>query len=190
MEISRKLPLLLVIGFLLGCAGCGQVEPIDTSTDPISTSTAPRSSSTPQVAAQPTQTAIAEEESTPTPVPLERPQYSITAKLDYENHRLIGEERILIPHPTDQVLSELNLVVPPNSWPGVFSLLDLKSGELAIEGYTLDGIILNISLATPDGCQVRPSSCKSNSSWIFPSRMPGKVMVLLHLVILPCRPTL
>jgi hypothetical protein len=87
---------------------------------------------------------------TPHPVMLENIQYQIRAELDYPNRVVYVDETILIPHPSDNPLDELVLVVPPAAWWDVFHLLELKwAGSGAIDNYALEGVLLRIPLPDP-----------------------------------------
>jgi hypothetical protein len=86
---------------------------------------------------------------TPTPEPLERPSYQISAVLDYPNQRVTVEQRILIPNPAGQVLEEIDLVVPPNSWWGVFSIQEINTGEVPLVDYRINGVKLTLILGDP-----------------------------------------
>ncbi|NQS92184.1 MAG: hypothetical protein HQ574_07200 [Chloroflexi bacterium] len=132
-------------------AGCKQ------SVTPSSASTVPVTSQPTAVVLEPSSTAV-EEPATPTPdqgpqpttIPLERPQYNLAADLDYYNQRIVVEEIILIPHPSQSVLNELVLVVPPNAWFQVFSIQEMVWSEgNPVEGYLLDGVRLTIPLDPP-----------------------------------------
>ena len=106
MRSFRVIPIwLVVIGLILAASGCNfQATPaFSTSVPPTPTApppqiTAPEESQTP---------------STPTPelaplpmsVPLERPQYSLVAVIDYQNQHLFVEESILIPHPIETLVT-------------------------------------------------------------------------------------
>lgn len=88
---------------------------------------------------------------TPTPIPLDfRPQYTITATLDFGWRYLTVEEEISIPNTSMDTISELTLVVQPNWHPGAFSLtkLNWESGE-PVPSYTLEGTQLRILLLNP-----------------------------------------
>ncbi len=136
----------LIIFGITFASGCSKVAG-PAAKDSTSTS-APEV--TPRVAAQLTSTpeAASTEEIPPTPIKelLERPLYKISANLDYPNHQLIVEERILVSNPAGKFLDEIDLVVPPNNWPGVFSIQDITAGDLPLEGYSLTGVTLSLDL--------------------------------------------
>jgi hypothetical protein len=85
----------------------------------------------------------------PTPIPLERPQYKIDAVLDYFMKVVDVNEEILIPHPANEALSNIQLVVAPNSWSQVVYLDDLSSESNPVESFVLDGIILTVNFQDP-----------------------------------------
>ncbi len=150
MKIIKKIPLLLVIiGLTLAASGCGQGETLTVNSSVAPTLTEPLPSLTPQEDSQTEPTPTPEEELQPTVVPLERTQYTIAAVLDYPTQILVVEERIQIPHPAEDLLGSIDLVVPPNIWPGVFSIQDISAGDLPIEGYGSDGVTLNIAFGSP-----------------------------------------
>lgn len=106
-------------------------------------------SATLQLVSTPEATFTEEATPIPTPVPLERPQYEISAYLDYPNQQVIVEERILFSNPAGKVLQEIDLVVPPNNWWGVFSIQEITAGDLPLERYSLTGVKLNLVLGDP-----------------------------------------
>ncbi|MCJ7734343.1 MAG: M1 family metallopeptidase [Anaerolineales bacterium] len=151
-KISFSAVLLsLSLAVILALAGCKQtLEPsqtiavlvTDESTavilEPSSTPVEIQAPSTPDPGPQPTAT------------PLGRPQYNLAAELDYFNQRIVVDETILIPHPSQNVLDELVLVVPPNAWFQVFIIQEMFWDEnYAIDDYILDGIRLTIPLDQP-----------------------------------------
>ncbi len=136
-------------GFILIFSGCSQGVPAVVNTGAAPAATAHLPSQTPQEVTQPSSTSTQEQPPQPTTVPLERIQYTIAAVLDYPTQSLVVEERIRVPHPTDSFLNEIDLAIPPNSWPGVFSIQGVSAGEFPIESYTSDGVILNIRFGSP-----------------------------------------
>jgi hypothetical protein len=147
-KIFRKIPVwLILLGLILTASGCSQTETpvVYTSTPPAPT--IPLSSPTVQEDFHPTFTP--EETPQSRPVPLERPQYSLAAVFDYPNQRVVVEEKILIPHPVNYLLNNIDLVVPPNSWPGVFSIQEISAGDLPVDGYDTSGVILRIDFGSP-----------------------------------------
>ena len=150
MKSFKKISFWFIIpGFILIFSGCSQEEPPVVNTDTVPAPTLLLASQTPEEVSQPSPTSTLKESPPPTAVPLERIQYSITAVLDYPSQSVVVDERIRVPHPTEGLLNEINLAVPPNSWPGVFSIQDISAGELPIESFTSDGVILNITFGSP-----------------------------------------
>ena len=147
MSRFEKVPnWIFLLILILAAPGCGPSEtpagtdsPAPSSTIPVPEPTftetlpAPTPEDTPQ----------------PTPVPLERPHYSITADLDYQTKRLVVEEKILIPHPANEALDSIELVVPPNSWPGVFTIQELSAEHVSVENFDLSGVLLKIEFGSP-----------------------------------------
>jgi len=84
----------------------------------------------------------------PTQVPIERTRYSLVVDFDYPNQRVVVEEKIIIPHPTINLLTSIDLVVPPNNWPGVFSIQELSAGDLPVEGFDTNGVHLKIEFGS------------------------------------------
>lgn len=148
MKIIRKVPIWLVIlGLLLAGSGCKQAEPPAVFTSNPPTPTIPLPDPTAQEVSQPAPTPEAAPQ--PTSVPLEGSKYSLAAVFDYPNQRLVVEEKILIPHPANNLLNNIDLVVPPNSWPGVFSIQEISAGDLPVEGYGTSSVTLNIEFGSP-----------------------------------------
>jgi len=94
----------------------------------------------------------------PTPIDEEQPaeiipeniQYQIFAELDYYNHQVFVEEKILLHHPAQIPLMEILLVVPPNDWLNVFTIQSINWKEgIPVEGHSLDGVRLTIPLEQP-----------------------------------------
>ena len=139
---------LIILGIWI-TPGCSKVE----ETAVINPTLTPLPEITPSVTLQLTSTPEAtftqEVNPTPTTVPLERPQYKISARLDFPNQQVMVEERILLSNPAGQVLQEIDLVVPPNNWGGVFSIQDITAGDLPLEGYSLTGVKLNLAFGDP-----------------------------------------
>ncbi len=137
----RFLRTILILLGLLIITGCNQTEePTQTVSPTLETApteTVPASST-------PSLTPTEEFTPTPTPVPLERPHYQISADLDYPNRRLSVEQVVLVPHPSGETLQEIDLVVSPNNWWGVFSMQDINTGEIPLESYSLSGVQLTL----------------------------------------------
>ncbi len=86
----------------------------------------------------------------PPEILVDRIQYQLITDLDYLNQQVIVEENIVIPHPGTETIEDLILVVPPNVWINVFTILDLTWADgTRIENYSLDGVSLSIPLEQP-----------------------------------------
>lgn len=150
MKPIRKTPIwLVIIGLILAAPGCDSPEKPAFSTSVSLSPTAPPPISTAHQLSPPSSTPAPEPASLPTSVPLERTQYSLEAVFDYQNQQLFVEERILIPHPANKQLNDIDLVVMPNNWPDVFSIQNISAGELPVESYEISGMVLNIELGSP-----------------------------------------
>ncbi len=148
--MTRKPAWLIIAGLIVlsiwivpGCREAAEPTPIDSGSSP-SPEVLP--SATAQLVFTPEPTSTEVIEPTPTTAVLERPRYEITAELDYDKHRVVAEERILVSNPAGIVLDRVDLVVPPNNWRGVFSLQDIRIVDLSLEGYSLEGVILHLDL--------------------------------------------
>jgi hypothetical protein len=76
------------------------------------------------------------------------PQYNISAEIDFGWKIVTARQEVTIPHPADQPITELLLLVQPNWYPGVFQLDELAWLDgTPITDYTLEGIQLRIPLA-------------------------------------------
>jgi len=138
--------IIFCVWLMTGCNPSPQPTPIDpTSTNPPSVTPTATLLATSTQEATPTAEVIL----SPTPEPLQRPQYQITADLDYANHQVIVQERVRIANPAGKVLGEIDLVVPPNSWGGAFSIQDIKVAGAPLADYSLEGVKLNLVLAEP-----------------------------------------
>ena len=74
-------------------------------------------------------------------------QYRISAELDYGRKVVTAHQQVSIPHPADQPLSEIDLVVQPAWYPGTFQLEELTWADgTPITNYVLEGIRLRIPL--------------------------------------------
>ncbi len=150
MKIIQKAPVWLVIlGLILVAAGCRQTEPPAVFINDPYTPTIPFPDPTSQEISQPSPTPTPVLTPQPTSIPLVRSQYSLAVVLDYPNQRLDVEERILISHPSTNILNNIDLVVPPNSWPGVFSIQEISAGDLSVNGYGTSGVVLSIEIGSP-----------------------------------------
>jgi hypothetical protein len=88
---------------------------------------------------------------TEVPGPFElRPQYTISATLDYGWRYLTVIQDIRIPNPSKETLDELNLVVQSNWRPDTFRLTAISWQDGApIDNFSLDGILLRVPLRDP-----------------------------------------
>ena len=78
-----------------------------------------------------------------------RPQYVISALMNYSGHKVTVSETVLYPNRTGAALSGIALAVNPNLWNGVFILQTLEVNDQASTSYTLAGQWLNVNLDTP-----------------------------------------
>jgi hypothetical protein len=127
--------------------GCSPQNPA-----PPQESTGPSPTRTLLVSPTPAQaqpTATAEPVPTATTEPLQRPQYTIQAALDYPNQRFTVQELITLPNPASSPLQEILLAVPANNWPGVFILQNVGCEDLPVESYQISGVVLKIVLGEP-----------------------------------------
>ena len=85
---------------------------------------------------------------TPSPIPMERAQYTLFAILDYAAKKVEVEESILYPNKSGETLNDLLLAVEPNYWPSGFVLHEIFVDEVPAN-YTLEGQRLIIPLTTP-----------------------------------------
>ena len=141
--------LTLTALFMSACSSSPPVPEPTLTLDPVGSlpsATQPE----PTVEDTPVQEATLQPANTPSPENAGRIQYQILAELDYPNRQVWVDETIIIPHPSNQPLNELILVVPPNAWWGVFQLLDISwVGAERIDNYSLDGVRLTIPLSEP-----------------------------------------
>jgi hypothetical protein len=126
---------------------------------PVSTEIPANTQVIPTYTIIPTETAAPTPTGTPTltpipsplpPQPPASPYYHISAELDYGWKVVTVWQEVIIPHPSDQPISEIVLVVQPNWYPGTFQLDELNWLDgTSITDYALDGIRLRIPLAEP-----------------------------------------
>ena len=145
-NLRKGLIWFVLLVMTLTASGCNLSDaPVEiTNAPPTPTTTLPETS-----VQEPEPSPTPEQPPSPTPVPLERMQYSLVAKFNYPNQRVVVEERILIPHPTNILLNNIDLVVPPNNWPGVFSIQELTAGDLPVAGFEINGVKLKINFGDP-----------------------------------------
>lgn len=141
---TRMAVILSAFIALFLAAGCGRTEGTAVP-ESVPGTIAPTALPSP-TAETPSPTPTIEITPTPTAVPLERPQYSLAADLDYPNHRVVVEQSLQVPHPASSPLSGIDLAVAANDWPGVFSIQDIESGTHSLTGYDLAGNRLTIRL--------------------------------------------
>ncbi len=125
-------------------SGCNAANQVNHS--PTSTSNAPRSDSTTEYL--PSETSVlSAPTATPTPPSVPLSKYAISAELDFDTHQVVVDEQIAYVNTTGSELSEILLLVEPNSYPNGFVLNDLswENGD-PISIYTLDARELIISL--------------------------------------------
>ena len=125
--------------------------PLSTETptqEPTPTPT-PSDTSTSSVQALPTFTPLPTDTVAPIPISGDKPQYLITALLDYTGHTVVVSETILYPNTSNDALSSLLLGVNPMLWTDTFHLQNVLVNDQRWDGYTLSGQNLTISLPTP-----------------------------------------
>lgn len=83
------------------------------------------------------------------PGPRPRTAYRLDLKFDYTKHTAAVLEEISYASPASQPLTELDLVVEPNHYPGAFSLASAAVDGQAVTSPTLDGHKLVLPLAKP-----------------------------------------
>ena len=140
----RKITAIITLGLFIlisGCSSADQVAPTPTvsaigSTSEAATAALPTATSQPPA---PTATP------TPTPDPLSR--YSLNVELDYDTHVGNVDQQLSYINATGSELSEILLLVEPNSYPNGFSLGELtwENGE-PISNYSLNGRELLVPL--------------------------------------------
>ncbi len=117
--------------------------PTTTNTpEPLPTIT-PLPTDPPAATPRPTDTAA------PAPIGGERPQYLITARMDYANHTVTVSETILYPNTSSDALPSLLLGVNPMLWTNTFLLRTFSVNDQDWGDYTLSGQNLTVNLATP-----------------------------------------
>jgi len=143
---QTKLPgLILICIFIM--TGCKQDEILQIPTEVIKSPTATQPGLTPAGESQASTVPTPEPTLRPTTIPFATIHYTLWVEIDYPNRWVLVEEKLLIPHPSSNPLTELVLVVPPQAWPQVFSIQELVWGDnTLVENYVLDGIRLTIPL--------------------------------------------
>jgi len=118
-------------------------------TTPISTQAAETPTLLPTTIAAPITPSLTPELALPGEL---RPQYIITATLDFSWRYLSVVQDLTIPNSSEENISELTLVVQPNWRADVFNLKSITWGNgEAVTGYVLDGIQLRVLLVDPLG---------------------------------------
>ncbi len=134
--------------FLAACEG----EAGPAATEILGTPTVAKLSDTPiptETTTLPTVTITLLPSLLPSQIPAS-PHYRISAELDYGWKIVTARQDVTIPHPSNQSITEIVLVVQPNWYPGTFQLDELSWMDGAqITDYALDGIRLEIPLAEP-----------------------------------------
>ncbi len=149
LRVVMHIVSLIVILALTACQGLGVADTLKMSS---ATSTAEKSVAnaivTPTL--EPTAPPTAQPTSTPTVEPiviLENSQYTFDAVLDYNKHVLTVAESIHFLNQTNQPLSEMVLVVPPNREAKVFNLEMVQiEGQDEVLQYALEDEQLTITL--------------------------------------------
>lgn len=78
-----------------------------------------------------------------------RPQYELSALMDYAGHRVTVSEQVVYPNRSPDTLASIAFGVNPNLWSGVFSLQKLAVNGQASNNYSLDGQWLSVNLDAP-----------------------------------------
>ncbi|MEI6290907.1 MAG: M1 family aminopeptidase [Chloroflexota bacterium] len=92
----------------------------------------------------------------PTPLPpdpvvipaVNRPQYYITALMDYDGHTLSVSENVVYPNQSDSPMNSISLAVNSNLWSGVFVLQSIMVNDQSSANYSLGGQWLTVNLDT------------------------------------------
>jgi hypothetical protein len=95
---------------------------------------------------QPSTTPLPTDTSAPAPTAGDKPQYLITAQMDYANHTVIVSETILYPNTSNDALASLLLGVNPMLWTNAFHLHTFSLNDQDWGNYTLSGQNLTVSL--------------------------------------------
>jgi hypothetical protein len=78
-----------------------------------------------------------------------RPQYTLSAVLDYGQHLLSVEEQIEYTNPSPDYLPDLLLMVDPLYYPGVFTLQSMAVNGQAVEDYQVESGQIRLPLQAP-----------------------------------------
>lgn len=82
----------------------------------------------------------------PPPATVDKPQYTISARMDYAGHVVTVSETVVYPNQSGDTLSNIVLGVNPNLWNGVFYLQTLSVNDQPWTDFTLAGQWLTINL--------------------------------------------
>lgn len=85
----------------------------------------------------------------PQPGTVDRPQYTISAQMDYAGHVVTVSETVMYPNRSQDALASIALGVNPNLWSGVFSLHTISVDDQSWSNFTLAGQWLTVNLNTP-----------------------------------------
>ena len=124
---------------------CGRLPPSEDISQPTATvdSSRPTTTPIPTTKVHPTSQPVI------TSSQLNNPHYVLDVDLDFAGQSVSVLEDLTIPHPGNETMSGIVLVVPPANWRDVFFLSELTSTSHTISGYYLEGIQLKISLEEP-----------------------------------------
>jgi hypothetical protein len=139
-KIAAIIPLVLF--FLI--SGCNTADQASTTPTVNSIDSIPE----PTTTNIPSETVeILEPSSTPTPTPEPLSSYTLSAVLDYDTHIVQVDEQIAYINTSGSELSEILLLIEPNSFPGGFTLNNLSwENGSEISNFTLNGRELIIPL--------------------------------------------
>lgn len=93
--------------------------------------------------------ALPADTSVPAPAGADKPQYALTAQMDYAGHAVSVSESVLYPNPSGNALGSIALAVNANLWSGVFYLQSLSVNDQAWSDYSLAGQWLTVNLSAP-----------------------------------------
>jgi len=150
--MKYRIIFLIFSLFLAACASDSTPGPTQTPVRPVqATATEIPLSTETATPATPIPSATLPPSPSSSPLPRSAfPQYQISAELDYGWKIVTAQQKVSIPHPSDQPISEIVLVVQPNWYPGTFQLDELFWLDgTPITDYMIEGIRLTIPLAEP-----------------------------------------
>jgi hypothetical protein len=156
MKFIPQIPLrkAAVLGFVLTglvfSSGCSPDQPNSLPTEPLPGTPVITGIQDSPLTSTPTEqlkiTPTAGDEKPPEQESPQEIEYDLNVSLDYFNHQLQINQKILVPHPGIQELDQITLVVPPNAWPNAILIQGIKDGGDEITNYQLDGVRLSIPL--------------------------------------------